>query len=163
MSTLRIAVILCCCLLGTGCWDASTNPHEGGLFGYSPEAYEQRQQERQARLAAIEQEQQTESAKSKDLESQKETKAQAVERQKKAIQAVEKDVAAARTKLSKAKAANADQEKRLAELRSRAAGLEKASNAAAAKPDSEALKAELARLTKERDQLKRDMDALLAE
>lgn len=163
MTTKHIACLSVLTLLLSGCVGASTNPREGGLFGYSPEAYEQRQQERQAKLAAIEAEQRRESGQTTGLEAQRGSKARTVSQQQQGLQAVEKELSAATRKLNATKAASAEQESRLSELRSRAAGLESATTKASGGPDTAARKAELDRLQKESARLRRDIDMLSAE
>lgn len=163
MTIQQIACLSGLVLLLSGCLGASTNPREGGLFGYSPEAYEQRQQEREAKLAAIENEQRREAGQTSELETQRTTKARTVSQQQKELQAVEKNLSAATKKLNATKAANAGQEARLNELRNRATGLEKATVKASSGSDSAARAAELKRLKQEAARLEKDINMLSTE
>lgn len=163
MKLLHMGGLCCLALMLGGCMGGSTNPREGGLFSYNPEAYEQRQQERQARLAAIEDEQRRESGRTATLEGERAAKTDTVARQQRQVQGVEKDLAAAKRSLNSIKAANAAQEQRLADLRSRAGQLDEATAKASAAPDTAARKAELERLKKEAARLKRDIDVLASE
>lgn len=163
MTIKHIACLSGLALLLSGCMGASTNPREGGLFGYSPEAYEQRQRERENKLAGIEAEQRREVGQTSGLEAQRTTKARTVSQQQKELQTVEKNLSAATKKLNATKAISAEQEARLAKLRERANGLESATAKASAGSDSAARKAELERLREESALLQRDIDMLSTE
>ena len=51
----KALLLFCVAVLQFGCAGQTSDPRQGGLFSYNPEAYEQRAQERKERLAAIEQ------------------------------------------------------------------------------------------------------------
>ncbi len=51
----------------SGCANMTDDPRKGGLFSYNPDKYEKRLQEREDRLAAIEEEQAWETQKNADL------------------------------------------------------------------------------------------------
>ncbi|MCL1985005.1 MAG: hypothetical protein FWG59_00960, partial [Betaproteobacteria bacterium] len=52
----KVVLSLCALALLTGCAGTTTDPSQGGLFSYQPQAYEQRKLEREARLKELEQE-----------------------------------------------------------------------------------------------------------
>ncbi|WP_417031490.1 hypothetical protein, partial [Bilophila wadsworthia] len=96
-----IAILLgCAALLSAGCFGASTNPREGGLFGYNPDAYEARQRERQEQLSAIRQEQAREEAASARLEQKKKQKAAQVSKQERDVKALSAEVNALSGKIN---------------------------------------------------------------
>ena len=143
---MRIPVVIllsCTVLLSAGCFGASTNPREGGLFGYSPEAYEARQQERQARL-----------------EQKKQLKLAQVSKQKQEMAALSTEIDRLSGKVSSLKQGNRQQQEGAAALEQRQKNLQKANSALQTQPDSAAKQQKLLQLREELRQLEEEAEYL---
>ena len=160
---MRIPIVIllsCTVLLSAGCFGASTNPREGGLFGYSPEAYEARQQERQARLEAIRQEQARENAAQAELEQKKQLKLAQVSKQKQEMAALSTEIDRLSGKVSSLKQGNRQQQEGAAALEQRQKNLQKANSALQTQPDSAAKQQKLLQLREELRQLEEEAEYL---
>lgn len=160
---MRIPVVIllnCMVLLSAGCFGASTNPREGGLFGYNPEAYEARQQERQARLEAIRQEQLREKATSASLEEKKKQKLDQVNRQELEATALSKEISELSDRIDVLKQGNEQQQERAAMLEQRQKELQKASSPLQVQPDSAAKQQKLIQLQEELRKLEEEAEYL---
>ncbi len=148
-------------LLG-GCATTS-DPSKGGLFSYNPEAYEARRQEREARLAAIEEAQRAEAAQSSALEASKEQKSTQLERQQAQLRSLKAQVATMKKRLQQASPKNSEQQTALNTLQQRATKLQSDMQRADATQDVAARKAYLEKLQKEYHMLQQEIDVLLME
>lgn len=156
----RSFYLMCCgILLLSGC-ATSTDPRQGGLFSYSPSAYEQRQQEREAHLNAIREDQRREEAASASLETERSRKAAAVSQQQKQLKSLQSELTATSRNLDKLKASNAAQEAKLAELKRRGGTLNNDMNKAQLNKNPQSREAELERLRRELRQLQDEANAL---
>ena len=111
-------VSLMALLFLTGCV-RTTDPRQGGLFSYSPSAYEARQQEREARLSQIEAEQMNELATQQALQTQQTAVSAQVNQQRQQLAAMQNESRALAVSLNNIKTTNQEQQNRLAQLRSR--------------------------------------------
>jgi chromosome segregation ATPase len=147
-------------LLG-GCFGASTDPHEGGLFGYSPEAYEQRQEARRTQLQGLEADTRRKKADAQALEGERAGKEKKYASLQKQSEALNRDVAALSRKLKGLKAETAEQQKQLDALKKQAAGLSgSAERAQGAGGDEAARQARLEELRRRLEQLEQEAEAL---
>ncbi len=161
MKKLLLPFGLCLILCVSGCFGASNNPREGGLFGYSPTAYEKRQEERRATLRGLETQTEEEKAASGTLEKERTAKQAQVAKQEKDLKAMEKELAATSRKLNAIKAEDAETGKKLQELKARQSSLT-ASRNALAQPggNQEEKKKELEFLQRELRKLEEEAEAL---
>lgn len=147
-------------LLG-GCAGQTTDPRQGGLFSYNPEAYEQRLENRRQDLSQVEQENQRADAESKQLaydrDASQEENAR-LRRQVKNLSAsinkLEKDI---KGKNAKSMAQKQEQHRLLAELRSLKASSRKSDFI----ENPEEKRLELKRLQQRRDQLEKEAASLM--
>ena len=102
-------------LLLAGC-GLSTDPTQGGLFGYNPSAYEARQQQKRAALQDIESANQSYRADNQRLEQEKARKASTVAGQEKALAALRKDVKGLSSSIDKLNRGTAEQRAHAARL-----------------------------------------------
>jgi chromosome segregation ATPase len=109
-------------LLG-GCFGASSDPHEGGIFGYSPETYEQRKQEREDQLRGLEDDTRRQKAEAQTLEQERDGKEKKYASLNKQSEALKREVAALSRELKALKVETADQQKLLDSLKRQAAEL----------------------------------------
>lgn len=144
------AIMLC------GCTAASTDPSKGGLFSYDEKAYETRQQERTQKLVRLEHNTQEEKSKATELEGQKQLKSSQLQAYSTQLQKLKQDLNSSRKTLDMAKAKNAPQEKKLAELRKRQQNITSSTQSLGI-VDTEAKRAELQNLLKEQSQLEEEV------
>jgi len=154
------------CALGTaimigGCAGQTTDPRQGGLFSYNPDAYERRLQDRREQLSAEERASQSTQAQSASLEAERTSRAAekaALEKQVKKLSAslasLEKKIKAKQTTTA---AQNSERQRILAEL-----GSVKASTRLADEmEDPEEKRLELERLKARRDTLEKEAANLM--
>ena len=79
-------------ILSVGC-ATTDDPREGGLFGYSPTAYEARLEQRRQNLTALQQNQQQEEAQARQLESDVQTRQAALESERARLRGLDDDLA----------------------------------------------------------------------
>lgn len=156
----RTFCLMCCGMLLLGGCATTTDPHQGGLFSYSPSAYEQRQQEREARLNDIREEQRREEAAGASLETERARKAAAVSQQQKQLKSLQSELTVTSRNLDTLKASNAAQEAKLAELKRRRGILKGDMNKAQSNKDPKSREVELERLRRELRQLQDEANAL---
>ncbi|MDR2124223.1 MAG: hypothetical protein LBP38_04475, partial [Desulfovibrio sp.] len=116
-------VTVCLILLAAGC-ATTDDPGKGGLFSYSPDAYEKRRVAREARLAELHREQEAEKNQRSKLQA-----GAAGKREKHAalsgqLRALDGECSALRRQLSGYQARNAAQEAALRDLRQKQAALQ---------------------------------------
>ncbi|MDD2465148.1 MAG: hypothetical protein PHI97_14210 [Desulfobulbus sp.] len=147
-------------LLG-GCAGQTTDPHQGGLFSYNPQAYEHRLQDRRENLSQVEQDNRNAEAESTTLESERASRQKekaALQRQVRklssSITKLEKDIKLQRTKSS---VQQKEQQRILGEL----ARLKTASRNTDNIEDPEEKRLELKRLQQRRDQLEKEAASLM--
>ena len=99
MRSLLLILMALALLLVSGCVGGSTNPREGGLFSYNPEAYEARQRQRQQELDAIRQEQIQEEAEAARLVQEKQQKTAQISRQQRQLNALNTEMNAVQKKI----------------------------------------------------------------
>lgn len=158
MSRKLIAGALTLLFLG-GCAAGSTNPREGGLFSYNPQAYEKRLEERRSFLASEDYRAEENESQRLALESEKSVKSKRLAAEKKRLNSLKSDLQRSQNRLDNYKAKNASQEKELEELRARHRALQSKSTSLG-DVDTEEKRAELAKLRKEADMLKARIDKM---
>jgi chromosome segregation ATPase len=153
LCSLTVAVFM------TGCSNMTDDPRKGGLFSYSPDKYEKRLQEREDRLAAIEEEQAWETKKNSDLRRTKAEKETQVANLRKKVK---NEQAKLDSQLRAAKKANGGaNSERVEELMRENQQLKKEiAQIEASKKSNEAKRQELERLNRELEDLKAEADAL---
>ena len=161
MKILLLSLSLCATLFLSGCFGASDNPREGGLFGYSPDAYQQRQDERRSILQGVEAQTEEEKAISRGLEQERSSRQATITRQEKELKAIDSELAATSRKLNALKTETADGEKKLIELKARHASLSAAKGTLEKSRDDTGYKQrEIERLQRELRKLEEEADAL---
>jgi septal ring factor EnvC (AmiA/AmiB activator) len=148
-------------LLLTGCAGQTTDPRQGGLFSYNPQAYEQRLQDRREHLTQVEQVNREAETESAALESERVSRQQekaALERQvRKLSSSIVKMEKAIKAKRATTTAQQKKQQRILAELNTLKAASRKADNI----EDPEEKRLELNRLQQRRDQLEKEAASLM--
>jgi phosphate starvation-inducible protein PhoH len=156
----KILPSLCAILLLTGC-QTTSDPSKGGLFSYSPKAYEQRAAERQERLNELQREQAAEEQRRVALQqtaAQKQSEHSAMQQQ---LQRVNAESADLKKRLDTVKVMNAAQQAALDDIKAHQARLQADIQAAQAGTGSEAARqAEAQRLRREIVRLARETEAL---
>ena len=153
----RILVGICLVAFLAGC-QTTTDPRAGGLFSYSPEAYEKRAEERRTRLKELEREQIAEEQRNQQLTASAEDKRKQKAAVQQKVNATNKDIAQLKTVLDGYTAQNSQQQQSLDSLQTRLASLK--SDTAAVQSgtsmndtqkmaEAERLRREIERLTKE--------------
>jgi chromosome segregation ATPase len=155
----RLVVVGCLAALSglVGC-QTTSDPRQGGLFSYNPQAYEQRLAERQARLEHIERQTAAEQQRSRELEAtldEKEAERQARARD---LEALDEDIAQVEAELQafEGKTAAAEQKHWQLGVRLKSVKKQLAEVRAEQHADVEEKKQEI-------DRLRRTLDRLLAE
>jgi chromosome segregation ATPase len=159
----RIAILLILLLaLTAGCGPTTTDPRQGGLFSYNPEAYEQRLQQRRAEKQRLEQENQQLQKEQQDLEAQSDLTRAERARLRRQLGDMDQDLAMVEQKLARVKARTKQQkyklwkaQTKLKNAKRRMAILEDHQSRASAKDQ-----AEYERLRKRLDQLMDEAEAL---
>lgn len=145
-------------LLGASGCNMTDDPRQGGLFSYSPDKYERRLQDREARLASIEAEQAAEERQSSSLSRDLTVKQKEVAKLKASLNAEQKKIDSQlnRIKKDKSKAAQADElSRKNAAIRQDAARIDTIDDNAAKKKEIQALRKRLEELKMEADALSR--------
>jgi chromosome segregation ATPase len=154
------------CALGTaimigGCAGQTTDPRQGGLFSYNPDAYEQRLQDRRGQLSAEEQASRSTQAQSASLEAEKTSRTAekaALEKQVKQLSAslasLEKKIKAKQTTTA---VQDTERQRILAELGS----VRSSTRIADEMEDPEEKRLELERLKARRDTLEKEAANLM--
>jgi hypothetical protein len=152
---------LCIGALLTGCAGQTTDPRQGGLFSYNPDAYEQRLRDRRDQLTQVEQANQSEEARTSGLRAEQSAQLEekaALERQLKklssSIASLEKDV-------KKKRAATATQQKERQRILHELQTLQSSARTADDMEDPEEKRLELERLKAKRDQLEKEASNLM--
>lgn len=159
----KASLVLACSLVMVlaGCAGQTTDPRQGGLFSYNPQAYEQRLQERQSHLSQVEQANREAEDESLSLESERASR----EQQNAALRAKVKKLSASVTRLEKEikakQAKNAAQKKEQQRLLTEAGGIQTASRATDNIEDPEEKRLELQRLQERRDKLEKEAANLM--
>lgn len=159
LATLLLPLALTATLCG--CAGQTTDPRQGGLFSYNPDAYEQRLRNRQEHLTAVEQATESEQMQAADLEDEQAALGQekaALQRRLRKLSAttasLEKEVRAKQTRTA---AQNKERQRILAEL-----GTIKASTRTVdAIDDPEGKRLELERLKAKQDKLEKEAANLM--
>jgi chromosome segregation ATPase len=155
----KILVCAAAALLAADC-AGTTDPRQGGLFSYSPRAYEERQQEREARLAAIESEQARERQSNEALRAEQTARQSQVDRQRNELAGLKRESQQLDSRLSSIQTGNAEQLAKLDELRKRHGDINRQMSALDAGIDAGEQGAKLAALKAELEQLEREADIL---
>ena len=145
-------------LLGASGCNMTDDPRQGGLFSYSPDKYERRLQDREARLAGIEAEQAAEERQSSSLSRDLTVKQKEVAKLKASLNAEQKKIDSQlnRIKKDKSKAAQAAElSRKNAAIRQDAAHIDTIDDNAAKKKEIQALRKRLEELKMEADALSR--------
>ena len=145
-------------LLGASGCNMTDDPRQGGLFSYSPDKYERRLQDREARLASIEAEQAAEERQSYSLSRDLTVKQKEVAKLKASLNAEQKKIDSQlnRIKKDKSKAAQAAElSRKNAAIRQDAARIDTIDDNAAKKKEIQALRKRLEELKMEADALSR--------
>ena len=119
----KILLSLCAIMLLAGC-QTTTDPSKGGLFSYSPTAYEQRAAERQERLNELQREQAAEEQRRAALQQTAAQKQDELAAMQQKLQIANAESADLKKKLDAFKAQNAAQQAALTDLKARQARLQ---------------------------------------
>ncbi len=145
-----------------GCQQTTTDPRKGGLFGYNPDAYEKRLQERRSTKDELERQQTAEEQKTRQLQGEialKESEKEALQKQ---IADLDDEIARIEIKMATAKLDTEEQKRaqwkistKLQSLKGQLTTAKSPSN-----PATTAKKKEVERLKKEIDRLLEEAEAL---
>jgi len=144
----------------TGCAGTTTDPKQGGLFSYNPEAYQQRKQEREDRLKELEREQIAAEQRQAELtQTAAEKKSQQAAMQQK-LKAANAESAKLEKKLKAFNAQNEAQKAALADLKARQARIQADIEANQSGKGGSDRQVEAERLRREVERLAKDTEAL---
>lgn len=156
-----LALAGCLVVLLAGCAGQTTDPRQGGLFSYNPQAYEQRLQERQTHLSQVEQANREAEHQSLGLESERTSRQQ----ENATLRAKIKKLSASVTRLEKdikaKQVRNAAQKQEQQRLLTEAGSLQTASRVTDNIEDPEEKRLELQRLQERRDKLEKEAANLM--
>ncbi|MDR2726827.1 MAG: lipoprotein [Deltaproteobacteria bacterium] len=158
----KILLGLCAILLLAGC-QKTTDPSQGGLFSYSPEAYKQRKLEREERLKELQREQIAEEQRQAALTQTAAEKRNERGAMQKKLQDANRESVNLEKKLQAFKAQNDAQKAALEDLKGRQARLHadiRASQSGKAGGTEAARQVEAERLRREVERLVKDTEAL---
>ncbi len=159
----RVISVFLGTLLLMGCTATTTDPSKGGLFSYSPEAYEARIKEREARLAAIEAQQAKEREENEALKKAVGERVVTVAAQQGQLREMQANIENLKKRLEQSKSTDTAKTAKLTELQTRATDIEKQMRNNTATQNVEERKAYLEKLKQEYANLQKDLDALLME
>ena len=138
----------------------STDPTQGGLFGYNPKAYEARQQEKRAALQGIESSNQTYRDENWRLQQEKARKTSTVAGQEKELAALRKEVKGLSGSIDKLNKGSAAQRARAADLQRQHAALHRDVERASQEDDLQQRKLQIQRLKNELRALEQEAEDL---
>ena len=154
----KISVLALGLLLLAGC-SGTTNPREGGLFSYNPNAYEQRLKDRQNILVTERDREDQNVAERESLEAEKNTKTQRLAAEQKKLNRLKKELQQSKARLNNLKASNAAQEQQLEQLKAQQHSLDAQSNSLG-EIDTDQKRRQLENLQKQARDLLRKAEAL---
>ncbi len=153
-----ICIVICLC---SGCATQTTDPHQGGLFSYNPDAYKQRIQDRKRHLSNVEQQNAALQAETDRLESEKTAQTRELAALKKEMSSLSASTASlekkVRTVRAETSAQKRERERILSEISKVQSSLKKADDI----PDPEEQRLEIERLKKKRDLLEKEVSDLM--
>ncbi len=144
-----------------GCATRSSDPRQGGLFGYNPAAYEQRLRDRQHRLEQVEQENRSMETTGTGLEAERATTRQELARLKKELAVLASDTALLKKRVSAVRTTTRAQKEEQERILKGLAGLQAETRATDDVADPEEQRLELERLQKKRDRLLKEANDLM--
>jgi chromosome segregation ATPase len=147
--------------LFSGCANQTTDPHQGGLFSYNPQAYEQRLQNKRKNLSTIDQANLTAQQEAARLEGTKSQQIKELERLNRKQIELTSTTAALEKKIRNTRTKTAAQKKEHDRILAEIAGLQSSLKVTDDMPDPEEKRLELERLKKKRDQLEQEAESLL--
>ena len=124
MRTFKVMIAGGCALLLSGCFGMTTDPSQGGLFAYNPEAYQARQQQQTATLNAMQSYRQQTEVENQQLAQQKNALAAEVQQQEKQLRALKSDMKSLQNSIAEMKKGNEAQRQHAAALEKRQKGLQ---------------------------------------
>ena len=158
--SIAVAVLMLASL--GGCVSSTeTDPRKGGLFGYNPEAYEKRIDDRKSTLSNTEADTQTHKQQTRQLEASKQKKLTQHEALKAKLAALYSESRKLESQLKMTKAANTAQAKELNRLKNEVAALRSSTIKTNNSNASDAAKqAKIKQLQQRMDELLEEADAL---
>jgi len=153
--------VLCAAAVLSGCAGQTTDPRQGGLFSYNPDAYEHRLRDRRDNLASAEQANQSAQAQTEVLQSEQASRLQekgALEKQLKKLSA---SVASLEKGIKAKQAQTAAQKKEQQRILGEITALKNSARAADLVDDPEEKRLELQRLQSKRDKLEKEAANLM--
>ncbi len=152
-----LVLIVCC----GGCAGRSSDPHQGGLFGYNPAAYEQRLQERRHRLEQVEQENRRMETAGAGLEAERTATRQEMARLKQQLAVLATDTAALKKRVAAMRTTSRTQQKEQERILKELTALQSAAGTTDDVADPEEQRLELEQLRKKRDRLLKEANDLM--
>ena len=121
MKKIIVILMLALCVGVTGCANLglTTDPSQGGLFSYNPDAYEQRLQQRRERLRELERQEIAEEQRRQNLNRSAASRRQANQDMQNKLKAVTNSSEKLRRSLDNVKTTNDEQAKALLDLQAR--------------------------------------------
>lgn len=147
-------------MLLAGCAGQTSDPRQGGLFSYNPEAYEQRLRERQHLLAQEEQATRSAEEETALLEAEKTSRAQKKAGLEKQLRQLNTSVVSLEQQIQSRQGTTEAQKKERQRILAEIAALQASTQAAESLEDAEKRR-ELERLEKKRDDLEQEAASLM--
>lgn len=158
--TLLTSSVILACLLLSGC-TRNPDPRQGGLFGYSPDLYQQRIEEKNAQLQNVEEDTAVESGKTVSLERDILSEKRRVSKLQQKVNKASRDIKEVQRSLDRMELQSSKAEKTRAELEIKLASLQKSFQQSSApegdivrqEAEIKSLESQLAELMKEAELL----------
>ncbi|MBM9613292.1 hypothetical protein JWJ90_03220 [Desulfobulbus rhabdoformis] len=157
----RLIVVVCCTLLLAGCAGQTTDPHQGGLFSYNPNAYEQRLQDRRSHLDQVEERNRQEQAQSTALQSERATRQKEMASLRRQVRKLNTSIASLEKDVLAKEATSVAQQQKRTHILAKLKELKASSRNSDFIEDPASKRLEIKRLQKRRDQLEKEAASLM--
>ncbi len=156
-----LAAVVCFAASLSGCANQTTDPHQGGLFSYNPQAYDKRLQDRQTNLEQIDNSTKGMQQQASGLEADKSAAAREQDAWKKDLTDLSLATASLERKIKAKKAATKVQKKERDRILTELSSLQASGKSLDDVHDPEERRLELEQLRKKREQLEMEAESLM--
>nr|WP_320010211.1 hypothetical protein [uncultured Desulfobulbus sp.] len=157
----QLIVALGCTLLLAGCAGQTTDPHQGGLFSYNPNAYEQRLQNRRDHLNQVEEQNRQEQAESTALTAERAARQKEMASLRRQVRKLNASIVSLEKDVLAKEATNVAQKKKQQHILAKLKELKASSRNSDFIEDPANKRLEIKRLRQRRDQLEKEAASLM--
>ncbi len=157
----QLIVAVGCALLLAGCAGQTTDPRQGGLFSYNPNAYEQRLQDRRTHLDQVEEQNRQEQAQSTALQSERATRQKEMISLRRQVRKLNASIASLEKDVLAKEAISVAQKKKQQYILAKLKELKASSRNSDFIEDPASKQLEIKRLRQRRDQLEKEAASLM--